>query len=216
VAVDETNELIVISFRGSRTISNWISNLDFALTDASDLCDGCEAHSGFLRSWETVSDDITSQIDSALQTYSGYTLVMTGHSLGAALAALGGTALRNAGYTLDLVSRFPTHDTYSDTLQYTYGQPRVGNEALAIYMTDQGSLYRATHTDDIVPKLPPASWGFSHASPEYWITSGNDVPVTTSDIDVIEGVGSTAGNAGTTDPSVEAHNWYIVNIDGCQ
>jgi len=216
VAADETNKLIVISFRGSRTISNWIANLDFGMTDASDLCDGCEAHTGFLKAWETVSDDITSQIDSARQTYSGYTLVLTGHSFGAAVAALGGTALRNAGYALDLVSRLLSLASYLTRSQYTYGQPRVGNEALAAYMTAQGSLYRCTHSDDIVPKLPPASWGFSHASPEYWITSGNNVKVTTSDIQVIEGVGSTDGNAGTIDPDVEAHNWYIVEIDGCQ
>ena len=40
-------------------------------------------------------------------------------------------------------------------------------------MTDQGSLWRATHTDDVVPKLPPSSFGFSHASPEFWITLSN-------------------------------------------
>lgn len=112
MAVDETNELIVISFRGSRTISNWIANLEFDLTDASDLCAGCEAHSGFLAAWETVAADITSQIHSAMQTYSGHKLVLTGHSLGAALAALGGTALRNAGYELDLVSRLLLLDSH--------------------------------------------------------------------------------------------------------
>lgn len=100
--------------------------------------------------------------------------------------------------------------------QYTYGQPRLGNKALATYITNQGSLYRVTHTDDVVPKLPPASFGFSHPSPEYWITSGNDVTVTPSDVTVIQGVGSKAGNAGTANPDIEAHNWYLVYIDQCQ
>ncbi|KAJ5177282.1 Lipase [Penicillium canariense] len=199
-AVDPTNKLLVLSFRGSRTISTWIANLDFGATDASSLCDGCKAHSGFLKSWESVSDELTSQIASAKSTYPSYTLVLTGHSFGAAVAALGATALRNAGYDLDL---------------YTYGQPRVGSTALAEYMTNQG-VWRVTHTMDLVPRLPPASWGFSHASPEYWITSGNDVTVTTGDITEIVGVGSTAGNAGASGTSVEAHNWYIVHIDGCQ
>jgi triacylglycerol lipase len=72
-----------------------------------------------------------------------------------------------------------------------------------------------THTDDIVPKLPPSSFGFSHPSPEYWITSGNVATVTSSDIEVIEGVGSKSGNAGTLSPDVEAHNWYLGNIDAC-
>lgn len=92
----------------------------------------------------------------------------------------------------------------------------MGNEALSAYMTDQGSLWRVTHTNDIVPRLPPTSFGFSHASPEYWITSGNDVTVTTSDVEEISGIDSKAGNAGQAITEVEPHNWYIVNIDGCQ
>lgn len=222
-AVDHSNQLLVLSFRGSHTLSNWIANLDFAQTDASSLCSGCEAHAGFFKSWGTVANTLTAKIASAVATYPSYKLVLTGHSLGGALAAIGGTALRNAGYTLDLVSssgwKRPVQKVLAMILmynfQYTFGQPRVGNTALADYMTNQGSLYRVTHTNDIVPKLPPASWGYTHASPEYWITSGDDVTVTTSDITEITGVGSTAGNAGSSGDSVSAHGWYIENIDGC-
>ncbi|KAJ5146541.1 Lipase class 3 [Penicillium bovifimosum] len=192
LAVDRTNQLLVVSFRGSRTLSTWLANINFDLTDASSLCPGCEAHDGFLQSWETVADDLTAKIAAAQATYSGYTLVLTGHSFGAAVAALGGTALRNAGYAPNV---------------YSYGQPRVGNKALATYITNQGSIWRVTHTEDLVPKLPPAAVGFSHSSPEYWITSGDDVPVTASDIEVIEGVGSRDGNAGTLSPNVDAHSW---------
>ncbi|KAJ5088997.1 Lipase class 3 [Penicillium argentinense] len=194
LAVDDTNQLLVLSFRGSRSASTWIANLDYGLTDVSDLCDECEAHGGFWKAWNVVADDLISQINTARESYDGYTLVLTGHSFGGAVAALGGTALRNAGYDLDL---------------YTYGQPRVGNEALATYMTDQGSLWRATHNDDVVPKLPPISFGFSHASPEYWITSSNNETVSTSDIEEIDGINSRDGNAGTVNPDIEAHNWYI-------
>jgi triacylglycerol lipase len=81
--------------------------LDFGQTDASSICSGCEAHSGFFKAWEAVADALTAQIASATATYPSYTLALTGHSFGGAVAALGGTALRNAGYTLDLVSSFP-------------------------------------------------------------------------------------------------------------
>lgn len=99
-------------------------------------------------------------------------------------------------------------------MQYTYGQPRVGNLALAQYITNVDTQWRVTHTDDTVPKLPSMSSGFSHSSPEYWITSGDNVTVITSDIQVITGIDSTAGNAGTLTSSTSAHNWYFVNIDG--
>lgn len=221
-AVDKTNKLLVVSFRGSRTIGNWIANIDFGLTDVSSLCSGCKAHGGFLEAWETVADDLTARITAAQATYVGYTLALTGHSFGAAVATMGGNALRKAGYTASVVNIHFSNLAPTITciltiaLQYSYGQPRVGNEALATYITDQGSTWRVTHTEDLVPKLPPASVGFSHSSPEYWITSGDDVTVTASDIEVIEGVGSRGGNAGTLKPNTEAHNWYLGHIDGCQ
>lgn len=92
----------------------------------------------------------------------------------------------------------------------------MGNEALAEYITNQGSFWRVTHESDLVPKVPPSHIGFSHASPEYWITVGNNVTVTSSDIDIIEGVGSKAGNAGTLDPSIDEHRWYLGYISQCQ
>lgn len=73
-----------------------------------------------------------------------------------------------------------------------------------------------THTNDIVPRLPPMLLGFSHLSPEYWITSDNEVTPTTTDIQVIEGVGSRDGNAGEAAQSVEAHSWYLIDITACQ
>jgi triacylglycerol lipase len=64
--------------------------------------------------WKAVSVALTAQVASAVSAYPSYTLVLTGHSLGGALAALGGTALRNAGYSLELVSAFPIGIFYSD------------------------------------------------------------------------------------------------------
>ncbi|RAH46203.1 lipase family protein [Aspergillus brunneoviolaceus CBS 621.78] len=202
VAVDSTNKAIVVSFRGSSDLSNWIANIDFGLTDASSICTGCEIHSGFWKAWETVASTIASKVEAAVTTYSDYDLVFTGHSLGAALAAIGATVLRNDGYTVDL---------------YNFGQPRIGNLALADYITDQtkGSNYRVTHTDDIVPKLPPKLLGYHHFSPEYWITSDTDVTVTTSDITEVTGVDSTAGNDGTLLDSVSAHKFYFEYISAC-
>lgn len=86
---------------------------------------------------------------------------------------------------------------------------------MAQYLTDQGSYWRVTHENDIVPRLPPMSFGFSHASPEYWITSDNDVTPTTSDVTEVDGIDSTDGNAGEALTSIDAHKFYIVSISAC-
>lgn len=101
------------------------------------------------------------------------------------------------------------------TTQYTFGCPRVGNQALAEYITAQGTLYRVTHTNDIVPKLPPRELGFSHPGPEYWITSGDGDPVGTGDIKVFQGTDSTGGNADAKGDSVLAHQFYFEAITIC-
>lgn len=103
LAADSTNKLLILSFRGSRTIDNWIANLDFGLDDVSGLCSGCKAHGGFYKAWQAVADDITTSVKSAVAEYKGYKLVFTGHSFGAAMATFAATALRNDGYEIDLV-----------------------------------------------------------------------------------------------------------------
>lgn len=72
-----------------------------------------------------------------------------------------------------------------------------------------------THTNDIVPRLPPSLFGFTHWSPEYWITSANGATVGGSDVELVEGVGSRGGNAGEDKQSVLAHSWYFVSIFKC-
>lgn len=101
-------------------------------------------------------------------------------------------------------------------LQYTYGAPHVGKQVTADYITRQpGGNYRVTHTDDIVPKLPGIGFGYRHFGPEYFITSGNDVPVTTRDITVIPGQPLIAGNQATLTVSIESHGWYFNEIAAC-
>jgi predicted lipase len=113
LALDTTNQQIVLSFRGSRTLENWIDDLAVLPTSISNICSGCDAHLGFWESWQSVSDTITPHINTAVAQYPSYNLVITGHSLGAALATIAATALRVAGHKIDLVS---TAHVLADTI----------------------------------------------------------------------------------------------------
>jgi hypothetical protein len=114
VAIDDTNQLIVVSFQGT-------SNIVHAFTDAAivpistTLCgtgdDECLIHGGFWNAWLDVEDVVTNAVIRASTAYPSYKLVATGHSFGGALAALAATSLRNRGLIVHLVR-------YLDTLNY--------------------------------------------------------------------------------------------------
>ncbi|KAJ5086379.1 hypothetical protein NUU61_007686 [Penicillium alfredii] len=89
------------------------------------------------------------------------------------MATIGGTALRHAGYKLDII---------------VHVWLAVGNEAFASYMAKQGCIWCVTHTNDPFPKVPGPVLGYKQSSPEYWITSWNNKTVTEADIKVIYGV----------------------------
>lgn len=104
VAVDSTNRKIVVSFRGSSSVRNWLANVDFNVMP-TDLCDGCTVHQGFWRSWLEARPGILAAVQEAVSRNPGYGIVCTGHSLGGALATLSAATLRNNGYDVALVSQ---------------------------------------------------------------------------------------------------------------
>ncbi|KAF2465622.1 alpha/beta-hydrolase [Lindgomyces ingoldianus] len=202
VATDTTNKLIVISFRGSRSVRNWLANLDFPTTGTS-ICDGCDAATGFWNSWREAEAGVMKVVATARQQYPDFKVVATGHSLGGAVASLAAGVLRSQGVNVDL---------------YTYGSPRVGLSGLANFMTStsHGSSFRVTHKNDPVPKLPPWLIGFRHVSPEYYISSGNDAMPTANDITVFMGTNNHDGNEKDTKFDVNAHLSYFGPISGCE
>lgn len=79
--------------------------------------------------------------------------MVTGHSLGAAMANL-------AAYDLAAQGK------YGSIISYTYGSPRTGNGLFATeYNSKISTKYRNVHRFDPVPHVPP----FSNTYPEdYW------------------------------------------------
>ncbi|KAJ6134015.1 hypothetical protein N7523_000337 [Penicillium sp. IBT 18751x] len=203
IAVDNTNKAVILAFRGSYSVRNWIADVEFPYTDPG-LCDGCEAEFGFWSSWAVVRDDIMKNLNEVVSANSDYELIVVGHSLGAGVATLAAADIRGRGHP--------------SAKLYAYASPRVANPALAKFITDQNNNYRFTHTNDPVPKLPLIAMGYVHVSPEYYITSGNNVTVTTGDIQVLDGEVNVQGNTGTGVPTIEAfsaHHWYFERADGC-
>jgi predicted lipase len=83
-------------------------------------------------------------------------LIVTGHSLGAALATLA---------ALDLKANFPQ----LNIILYNFGSPRVGNTDFASYYQSKiGTSWRITNNRDIVPHYPPQLLTYHHIATEVW------------------------------------------------
>ncbi|KAL2157625.1 hypothetical protein VTH06DRAFT_6004 [Thermothelomyces fergusii] len=200
IGLDPVDERIVVSFRGSSSIANWITDFDF-IQVSCDLTSDCLVHRGFNRAWEEVADAVLNGLASAKAAHPNYKIAVTGHSLGGAVATITAAHIRRAGFAADL---------------YTYGSPRVGNEAFVDFVTRQaGAEYRVTHADDPVPRLPPTIFNYRHTSPEYWIDPDDKDVLIVDEIKVCTGYANTNCNGGTGGLDTSAHSWYFQNLGGC-
>ena len=98
-------------------------------------------HRGFKQALNTVWDDILSYMSNS--NAGNKNIIITGHSLGAALATLVAGRLNVSTVTL-----------------YTFGSPRVGNKKWN--SMQEFTHYRFRNNNDIVTRVPPRWLGFKH------------------------------------------------------
>ncbi|KAL8347977.1 hypothetical protein RB598_001351 [Gaeumannomyces tritici] len=210
IYVDRTNRLIVLSYMGSKSASSYLLELDFTVAEVPDLCQNCKISYGLNLVWVQTQRSIVDNINRARQQFPGFRVAAAGHSGGGGLVSIATSYLRGKhGIPVDL---------------YTYGSPRVGNEAWAQFVTDQaprlGANYRVTHYNDPIAAIPPA-WidNMSHISPEFWLSRKDaetpDYPL--SEVTVCNGVRTKDCRAskGVT-LSTSAHSYYFQRVTGCK
>lgn len=144
---------IFVVYRGSTSISDWANNLDAILT-TYPKCSGCEVHKGFYLAQQSVIGAVTNAVKSLRQQFPSYSVVVTGHSLGAAMATLTTLDLMDAGI--------------SNIRMFHFGSPRVGNTNFANFASSKiGDRNRNTHHKDMVPHVPMHE-RFTHHSGEWY------------------------------------------------
>jgi len=131
--------------------------------------------------------------------------VIVGHSLGGAVACLAGLEFAAKGY---------------GPIVTTFGEPKVGNEALARFIDskfDPKTYRRLTHINDPIPLLPWEGWGFAPHKTEFYI-SKKEVPPTVEDIVQCEGSDDKrciAGGAVNPFQILFSHRDYFVRVGIC-
>ena len=166
--VKNTQNEIVVSFQGSSDILDWLR--DFMIHRISySGCQDCKVHSGFLKAYNPLKDEMLRKVNTLYQEHPKKVLV-TGHSLGGAMATLAAADLVNARYTVDLI---------------TFGAPRVGNKEFAQYVDRivKGLNLRVTYKNDIVTVVP--NIGYRHAGQEIHCIGHNKCHVYPAKVDLL-------------------------------
>jgi predicted lipase len=138
------------------------------------LSSSIQVHQGFANEHAKTAQTILAAVLTLLSQHSASSVVITGHSLGAALALLDSIYL-------------PLHVPAGTRVSaFTYGMPRVGNAAFANYVdaTHNGNLTHINNKEDPIATVPGMSLGYVHPSGEVhiqdsgsWVAcSGQDNP----------------------------------------
>lgn len=172
--VDHAREVVIIALRASTTRQDWLSDFtiyptkwepssksyqDLVDSGAIRPCKGCKIHRGFYKFSETLAGLFLDKIEHIFSKYPKYRLVITGHSLGAALASIAGIELKLRGYN-------PVVVTYANPLMFNTRMKEWVDELFETEAVDKrcrqnGKLdfnngyFRVVHEGDYIPTVPP-------------------------------------------------------------
>ncbi|MBT9317797.1 lipase family protein [Leptothoe spongobia] len=157
-----TDNCIVLAFRGSQEIRDWYTNFSTKLRKFTIRREGQttissykgRVHTGFFLGWASVEKGVLAQIKNWQNELNPGEalppLLITGHSLGGALATMAAASLQD--------------NNISVAGLYTFGQPRVGDRSFTRQLNANlvGKVFRFINNNDVVPHVPPP---FSLRSP---------------------------------------------------
>ncbi len=136
---------LVVAFRGSVTVQDWLRDFFFAPIAVREHAQLGRCHAGFLDAAESILDALLQELERSSATLP---VLVTGHSLGGALAV-------GVGALLKLAGRPPAAIV-------TFGAPRFGMAAFVACLKDV-PVRQYVRGNDPVPAVPfdvPPEWAF--------------------------------------------------------
>jgi predicted lipase len=135
-----------VSFRGTSDAPDWLADLDAIPAAYSRLPNFGQVHTGFQDVYDLVRASIAANLATA--TAGCDQILITGHSLGAALAVLAAP---------DVFRNMPPNKIEPRLI--TFAGPRVGlSDFVESFNADIESCFRVVNFLDIVPLVPPAPY----------------------------------------------------------
>ncbi|KAJ1453489.1 Alpha/Beta hydrolase protein [Pelagophyceae sp. CCMP2097] len=154
VGLDFAGARLVVAFRGSSDVRNWIEDADIATEQFAPAPPGVVVHAGFNRAYSSLRGDMLKALEAGVEKCPSCKVLFTGHSLGAAMALLAAAECAARGLNATL---------------FNFGQPRVAGDAFNAWAAPLlGSIVRVVRERDVVPHAPPKLAGYEHMPREVW------------------------------------------------
>jgi triacylglycerol lipase len=158
-----TSRTAFVSFRGTSDIEDWVADIDVIPQNYLPVKGFGKVHSGFQDVYELVRKSIAANLATA--TAGCDQILITGHSLGAALAVLAAP---------DIFRSMPPNEIEPRLI--TFAGPRVGlGDFVAAFNAAIESCFRVVNFLDIVPYVPPPP--YVHVGAQITVDSGGPVQV---------------------------------------
>lgn len=153
----------VVSFRGTADVEDWLADLDAVPTGYLPVGGFGQVHAGFQDVYELVRKSIAANLATA--TAGCDEILITGHSLGAALAVLAAP---------DIFRSMPPNTIEPRLI--TFAGPRVGlTDFVDAFNAAIESCFRVVNFLDIVPYVPPTP--YVHVGAQITVDSGGPIQV---------------------------------------
>jgi triacylglycerol lipase len=147
------------AFRGTVSLGDWLHDFDFLSVPYEPVANYGTVHQGFQAVYQVVRESMLAEIHSADPKFTR--LIVTGHSLGAALSELAAPDLLHNG-GLAVVPEVQN-----------FAGPRCGHHDFASSFDAQiGTCFRVVNAWDIVPHLPPPLALFEHVGAAARVNGG--------------------------------------------
>jgi hypothetical protein len=197
----ESTKTIYVVLRGSSSTMNWLDDFEVKKISYTTHPEcNCDVHNGFYHSALGVSNKTIQSVKTLKETYPSYSVVVTGHSYGAACGQLIAMELEKTGI---------------QTRLYNYGQPRVGDKKYASFVNAViPTYYRITHNKDIVPHVPPIDgFDYFHSCTEIF-EDLNGKLTTCSDVNCEDP--KCADQYSLTETNTDDHLYYLGHRVSCE
>jgi len=143
-----TRPLVVVAVRGSVTMDDWINNI---LTQLYPLDNR----------FVTLKDEVAENLENQISGLTNPIILVTGHSLGAAIANL---------LAAELSESLSVEDVYA----YTFATPQVVTESLGQEAIPYGNIFNILNSNDVVTHMPTT---LIVPLANFWTRHGVDVPL---------------------------------------